>query len=175
MRFKKVLIVYDSGFGSTEEINHALAAEMSSSGVQVEIQATEVARAPQKDEAVIIGSPIRYDRWLPSVRYYATYYQEILSKIPVAYFYTCLSLVRGASSPIDDKQIYDDALLDMNTKISPIMVAGFSGTLKLDIMPWYYRFPLKWIAQFKGVSAGDYRDWRMIKNWAHHFINYPSH
>jgi menaquinone-dependent protoporphyrinogen oxidase len=100
-----------------------------------------------------------------------TGHQTILREIPVAYFYTCLSLVQGTSNPIDDKQVYDDTLLSMNTQVKPIMVAGFPGTLKLEVMPWYFRFPLKWIAKSNGVSEGDYRDWAMIKRWTHHFVH----
>lgn len=174
MNFNKVLIVYDSGFGSTEDIARVMATELSRLGLQVECQNAENARAPLDGEAVIVGSPIRYDRWLPTVRQYVTRHQTILSQIPVAYFYTCLSLVQGASNPIDDKQVYDDTLLSVNTQVKPIMVAGFPGTLKLEVMPWYYRFPLKWIAKSKGVSEGDYRDWAMIKRWAHHFVHCVS-
>jgi menaquinone-dependent protoporphyrinogen IX oxidase len=59
MNFNKVLIVYDSGFGSTEDIARSMATELSRLGLQVECQNAENARAPLDGEAVIVGSPIR--------------------------------------------------------------------------------------------------------------------
>lgn len=172
---KKVLIVYDSGFGSTAEIANAIAAELFKLKIPREVMPVELARAPQRGEAVIIGSPIRYDKWLPTVRDYVNHNQIKLSEVPVAYFYTCLALVKNPSCSFNTTQIYDNALLKMNPMINPIMIAGFSGTLRPEIMPWYYRYPLKWLAKFKGVSTGDYRDWSMIKNWTNQFVSHVVH
>ncbi len=89
MARKRVLIVYGSGFGSTAEIAHAIAQELQELDITTEVLPVEAARAPYADEAVIIGAPIRYDRWLIEVRDYVRKYQNELSSTSVAYFYTC--------------------------------------------------------------------------------------
>jgi menaquinone-dependent protoporphyrinogen oxidase len=163
---KRVLIVYGSGFGSTAEIAHAIAKELQELNITTQVLPVERARAPYVDEAVIIGAPIRYDRWLTEVRSYIRKYQNELSSTYVAYFYTCLALVKQPSSSFNSVQVYDQTLIKMNRNVEPIMVAGFPGTLQPKRMPWYYRYPLKLIAMGKGVEDGDYRNWDMIRRWS---------
>lgn len=166
MARKRVLIVYGSGFGSTAEIAHAMAQELQELDITTEVLPVQVARAPYTDEAVIIGAPIRYDRWLIEVRDYVRKYQNELSSTSVAYFYTCLALAKQPSNSFNSPQVYDQTLIKMNRNVEPIMIAGFSGTLQPKLMPWYYRYPLKLIAIVKGVEDGDYRNWDMIRRWS---------
>ena len=166
MTDKKILIVYASGFGSTAEVAQVMADELRTINFEVEVQSAEVARAPEAKEAVIIGSTIRYDRWLPDATNYLNRNQEILATTQVAYFYTCLSIAGEPTSP-DSEQIYDAKLLAVNPRVKPILVGGFAGVLNFKVMPWYFRLVLGWISRSKGMKEGDYRDWKVIKAWTH--------
>ncbi len=168
---RKVLIVYATGYGSTAEVAEVMAEELRSLDVDVEVQSADTARAPEENEAVVIGSVIRYDRWLPAAFHYLNRHQEILGKIPVAYFYTCLALAAPSSPSTDQPQIYDSKLLGMNPCIKPIMIGGFAGVLNYRPMPWYFRLVLGVIAKVKGLPAGDYRNWEAIRNWIRQFTN----
>ncbi len=57
-----------------------------------------------------------------------------ISEIPVAYFYTCLSLVRGTLNPIDDKQVYDD------TYLSTDKIGSFVGERRRVYLSAAYQF-----------------------------------
>ena len=170
MRAKKVLIIYASGFGTTAEVAKVMAEELRAQHFTVESQTADKARAPDEDEAVIIGSAIRYDRWLPDARAYLNHHQEALTKIPVAYFYNCLTL---AANPVstDSEQVYDAKLLALNPSVKPMMVGGFAGALGYEVMPWYFRLILGSIARSKGLKGGDYRDWAEIKGWINQLAN----
>ncbi len=161
---KKVFIVYASGYGSTAEVAQTMAEELRTNDYEVEVQSADVARPPEDGEAVIIGSAIRYDRWLPAAQAYLSRHQQVLSTVSVAYFYTCLTIAGNPTSP-ESEQVYDSKLLAMNPNIKPIMVGGFAGTLNYEGMPWYFRIILGWITRSKGMKEGDYRDWAVIKDW----------
>ena len=164
MTVKKVLIVYDSGFGTTAEIAKLMAEQLRAQHFTVESQPADKARAPDEDEAVIIGSAIRYDRWLPDARAYLDRHQEVLAKAPVAYFYSCLTLAANTTST-ESEQVYDAKLLALNPSVKPMMVGGFAGALRYGAMPWYFRLIFGLIARSKGLKGGDYRDWAAIKSW----------
>ena len=164
MATKKVLIVYASGFGTTAEVAHAMAELLEVKNFQVEVQSADIARSPNKDEIVIIGSAIRYDRWLLEARTYLDLHQESLATLPVAYFYNCLAIAADLTTP-DSHQIYDAKLLEMNSSIKPIAVGGFAGTLNYQVMPWYWRLILGPIATLKGLNGRDYRDWDAVGTW----------
>ncbi len=171
MTSNKVLIVFASGFGSTADVAEVMAEELRSLDMEVEVQSADIARAPQVDEAVIIGSAIRYDRWLPTAQQYLKRHQEILAENQVAYFYSCLALAAASSLSTDDEQIYDSKLLNMNSRINPMMIGGFAGALKYKLMPWYFRLILGAIAKSKGFTGEDYRDWKAIRNWIRQFAS----
>ncbi len=170
MANKRVLIVFSSGYGSTAEVAQVMAEELRSINFQVDVQSADVARPPNSNEAVIIGSTIRYDRWLSDARTYLNRHQEALAKVPVAYFYNCLAIA-GDPTPPDSKQVYDAKLLAMNPRVKPVMVGGFAGALNYQVMPWYFRLILGAIAKSKGLKGGDYRDWKLIKAWINQFAN----
>ena len=164
MANKKILIVYASGFGSTAEVAQVMAEELRTRDYEVDVQSAEVARSPENNEALIIGSAIRYDRWLQDVTNYLNRHQGVLATAQVAYFYTCLSIAGEPTSP-DSEQIYDAKLLAANPRIKPVLIGGFAGVLNLKVMPWYFRLVLGWISRSKGMKEGDYRDWKVIKDW----------
>ena len=105
-----------------------MAGELRAINFQVEVQPAGIARPPDSNEAVVIGSAIRYDRWPVDARAYLNRHQEVLATIPVAYFYSCLTLAADPTPP-DSAKIYDAKLMAMNSSIKPIVVGGFSGAL----------------------------------------------
>ncbi len=121
MANKKILIVYASGFGSTAEVAQVMAEELRTRDYEVDVQSAEVARSPENNEALIIGSAIRYDRWLQDVTNYLNRHQGVLATAQVAYFYTCLSIAGEPTSP-DSEQIYDAKLLAVNPRIKPVLI-----------------------------------------------------
>ncbi|WP_375750612.1 flavodoxin domain-containing protein [Vibrio sp. HN007] len=170
MTTKKVLIVYASGFGSTTEVAHVIAELLHAKNFQVEVQSADIARPPNKDETVIIGSAIRYDRWLFDAKAYLDQHQDMLATLKVVYFYSCLTIAANPTTP-DSDQIYDSRLLAMNSTIKPIMVGGFAGALNYKVMPWYMRMFIGSIAMSKGLKGCDYRDWSTIRTWINQLAN----
>lgn len=165
MNAAKILLVYDSAYGTTAEVANVIADHMVNSGFSVCVQSANQARAPEADEKVILGSPIRYEKWMPALIHYIQKNEHALSQASVAYFYTCM-----AHASITDKDelnhgVYDQKLRLLSPKIKPIAIGGFAGVLNYRAMSFFIRLMMRLIARKQHIPEGDYRNWREIRHW----------
>lgn len=167
----KVLVAYDTGSGSTEEVVDFIGNILSQDGNIVEFKNIRDEIDLTSYDSIIIGSAIRYDNWMSNARKFVKNNQEILSKIPVAFFFTCLVLSRKTDKTIRIAKGYSDKLYDIAPRVKPISVGGFAGVLdysKISLVP---RLILKLylvilrVKEKIRVKEGDYRDWDAINSW----------
>jgi len=167
----KVLVAYEIGSGSTEEVADFIGNILSQDGKIVEIKNIRDEIDLTSYDSIIIGSTIRYDNWMSNARKFVKNNQEILSKIPVAFFFTCLVLSRKTDKTIRKAKGYFDKLYDIAPRVKPISVGGFAGVLdysKISLVP---RLILKLylvilrVKEKIRVKEGDYRDWDAINSW----------
>ena len=114
----------------------------------------------------IIGSAIQYDRWMPEATEFVTANQSILSKIPVAYFFTCLVLSKQTEKADHKAMAYSGKLFSLVPQIKPLSVGRFAGVLDYSKMSFFFRIIAKGIFAIIEVPEGDYRDWDAIGSWA---------
>ncbi len=167
----KVLVAYEIGSGSTEEVADFIGNILFQDGNIVEIKNIRDEIDLTSYDSIIIGSTIRYDNWMSNARKFVKNNQEILSKIPVAFFFTCLVLSRKTDKTIRKAKGYSDKLYDIAPRVKPISVGGFAGVLdysKISLVP---RLILKLylvilrVKEDVRVKEGDYRDWNAINSW----------
>ncbi len=167
----KVLVAYDRGSGSTEEVADFIGNILSQDGNIVEIKNIRDEVDLTSYDRIVIGSPIKYDKWMSDARKFVKNNQEILSKIPVAFFFTCLVLSRKTDKTIRLAKGYSNKLNDIAPRVKPISVGGFAGVLdysKISLVP---RLILKLylvilrVNEKIRVKEGDYRDWDAIRSW----------
>lgn len=159
----KILIAYASAYGTTAEVAKVIGETLSKSGAKVEVKhVSEVANLVEYD-SVIIGAPIQFDKWLSDAREFVKTTENILRKMPVAYFFTCMSLSLGDSK---EAQQYTNDLTSLSDLVKPVSVQGFAGAADFKKISFFVGIALRVILRTKGVKGGDYRDWKAIRAWA---------
>lgn len=163
---KNILITYASGFGSTAEVAEQIGKNLAEQGLQVKVLLPSKIENLDQFDAVIIGSPIRYDRWMPEARSFVMNNQEQLSKLPVAYFFCCLALAKQNGDTEIKGQQYADKLTRLSPLVKPISIGRFAGVLDFRKMSLPMRLVFKLFSMIVGIKEGDYRDWNDIRQWS---------
>jgi menaquinone-dependent protoporphyrinogen oxidase len=112
--------------------------------------------------AVIVGSAIRRGKWLPEAVDFVRDNQDILGRLPVAYFAVCLTMKDDTPENRSRVMAYLDPVRKEAQKVNPIAVGLFPGALNFDKLSFVDRMYF----QAKGVPEGDYRDWSAVKGWS---------
>jgi menaquinone-dependent protoporphyrinogen oxidase len=161
-----ILVAYSSSFGSTGEVAEAIAGELCSRGATVDVGRIAEVAGLAKYDAVVIGSAIQYDKWMPEAREFVLANQNALAEIPVAYFFCCLTLSQRSPKAEAKAAGYAESLLSLSSRVTPVSVGQFAGVLDYSQMPWYARLPARAIMAAMDVKEGDHRDWVGIRSWA---------
>jgi len=161
----KILVTYASGYGSTAEVAQEIAKCLSETGATATIHQLPFVENLDQFDAVIIGSPIRYDRWMPDARNFVITNQELLSNLPIAFFFNCLTLVRLTDETKRKANQYADKLFALSPQVKPISVGQFAGVLDYSKMPFFLSLVFKIFGSIMGLPEGDYRDWSAIHRW----------
>ena len=189
MPAKSVLVAYTTNSGSTEEVAQAVGAELEKMGAAVEVRRLEDVAGVEAYDAVIIGAPMILG-WHRAARRFVKKHQQALSRVPVAYFFTAMSLTqtgetnvegipitvdpRLAKPPVNPGRLsfreryatasnYLRPVLKAASLVKPVSVGCFGGKLEL------YRLKLLWmlfVMLIIQAQPGDLRDWPVIRGWA---------
>ena len=161
----KVLVTYDSKLGSTAEVANFMGSVLSEQGAWVAVKPLSQVNDLETYDRVIIGSAIRYDRWLPDATAFVKKHKTALSNLPVSFFFTCLKLAKPTPEALRKADGYADKLRSIAPEVKPLTVVGFAGVLQFSRIPFPARFALKLLSIATGVKEGDYRDWDAIRLW----------
>ena len=162
----KILVGYASQYGSTREVADVIGETLRDAGKITEVLPVDQITDLQHYDAVIIGSAIQYDRWMPAARAFIRRNQPSLSKLPVAYFFTCLTLSTQNDKTAQQALAYANNIRALQPEIKPVSVGCFAGVLNFRNMSWLRRLIFKALSIVVGVKEGDYRDWQAIRGWA---------
>lgn len=161
----RVLVTYDSKLGSTAEIATFMGVVLSEQGASVTVKPVSEVDELEAYDSVIIGSAIRYDRWLPDAATFVRENSATLSSMPVSFFFTCLTLAKPTPAAMRKADGYADKLRSLAPEVKPVTVGGFAGVLQFSRTPWPARFALRLLSIATGAKEGDYRDWEAIRHW----------
>lgn len=162
----KVLIAYASQFGTTGEVAETIGNVLRDDAYLVEAKPIGNITNLGDYDAVIIGSAIQYDQWMSEATEFVRDNQNVLDKVPVAFFFTCLTLSRKSQKSCRQAQAYSDRLAVSFSQLNPVSIGGFAGVLNYSKIPALPRFAAKCLFAFLGVKEGDHRDWPAIRSWA---------
>jgi len=169
----KILVTYESQFGSTAEVAHFIGKILSKDGSKVDIEKINEVDDLSSYSKVVVGSAIQYDKWMPEAREFVITNKEILAKLPVAFFFTCLVLSKKAEKAIQKANGYADKLYDLAAPVKPLTIGRFAGVLDYSKMSFAFRLVAKALLTIMGVKEGDYRNWDAIRLWANN-IDFKS-
>lgn len=159
----KVLVTYASRAGSTVGIAEAIGATLAEQGLAVDIRPMGEVNDLSPYRAVVAGSAIRRDRWLPEAMQFMQQHQAELKQKPFAAFLVCLAL----SKPSERNRKSASAWLQpVRTMVNPVSEGLFAGVLDLSKLSLLYKILFRPFMLITGISEGDYRDWDAIRTWA---------
>ena len=160
-----MLVAYDSKLGSTAEVAKFMGSVLSEQGASIAVKPLSEVDDLETYDSVIIGSAIRYDRWLPGATTFVRENETALSNVPVSFFFTCLTLAKPTPAAMLKAEGYADKLRSIVPEVKPVTVGGFAGVLQFARTPWPARLALRMLSIATGVKEGDYRDWAAIRLW----------
>jgi menaquinone-dependent protoporphyrinogen oxidase len=158
----KVLVVYASVHGSTQEIAEKIAATMREEGLEVDLHPIREVRKLDGYRLVVLGAPLYMFRWhKDALRFLSQHRRAIEGGLEIAIF---------AGGPIgeSDEKAWQEVRSQLEEELArfpwlkPLRVEIVGG--KFD--PTRLRFPYNLIPAMKQMPPSDLRDWAAIRTWA---------
>lgn len=160
-----ILVTYASRTGSTAEVAEAIGRTLAEGGLQVDVRPmTEVTDlAPYR--AVVAGSAVRGQRWLPEALEFIQVHREQLSRRPFAAFMVCITLaMRNSDRYRAGLAAWLQPVRDL---VRPASEGLFAGRLDFDRLPANReRRGLRLAVRLGIFPRGDHRDWNAVRSWA---------
>jgi menaquinone-dependent protoporphyrinogen oxidase len=167
---KSVLVAYASRFGTTVGVAEVVAETARRADWHVRFadmgQIMAQRLQPESFDLVILGAPIRYDRWLAEARDFVRRNRAALRQTRTAAFFTCLTLSRPDQPSRAQAEHYASKIAAILPRTEPRDIGGFAGVLDFAKFPLLQRPFARILMSTLGVREGDYRDWSAIKTWA---------
>jgi menaquinone-dependent protoporphyrinogen oxidase len=154
---KRILVAYASGSGSTREVAAAIGEALAEGGARVDVEAVQDVSSVADYSALVVGSSIRGGRWLPEAVTFVAEFAGALAARPVAYFTTCLAMIKDTDENRRRTLAYMDPILSLAPSVMLVDIGLFAGSLDASRQ-----------IEIAGVPGpyGDYRDWEAIDAWA---------
>lgn len=186
---QKILVTYTTNAGSTAEVAEKIAAELRAGEGSVDVRRLEEVTDLSPYKAVVIGAPMILG-WHRGAVNFLKKHQSALSKIPVAYFLTAISLTRHgedrltglhltldpnlSKSPKNPPRLglrerfttldhYLLPVLSAAPKVKPVSVGIFGGKMDFTRLKLLQMLFVMIIIQ---AQPGDRRNWPAIQQWA---------
>jgi menaquinone-dependent protoporphyrinogen oxidase len=157
-----VLVAYASALGSTQEIAQHISSRMAGAAGAVECRSVEEVGSFSGYEAVIVGSAIHNQAWLPSALQLVKLHSAELTKLPVWAF--SVGMADALPRPFRKRAaaIQQEHLAEILSREVPIRGhIVFSGVYNAGQMPAALRF----LFRHSGGRFGDLRDWTAVDAW----------
>jgi menaquinone-dependent protoporphyrinogen oxidase len=158
----RILVAYASRYGSTGEVAEAIGKALCDSSSPVDVCLARKAADAGRYRAVVVGSAIHGDEWLPEALDLLLVNRGAFSRVPVAYFLCCKTLREDTAEARREATGYMDAVRRQIPEIKPVATGLFAGKVDPNTFPFFMR--LMMLAG--GSPMGDWRNWDAIRNWA---------
>jgi menaquinone-dependent protoporphyrinogen oxidase len=159
-----VLVTYATRSGSTAGVAEEIGRTLAARGLTVEVRPMSAVDDLRHYRAVVAGSAIQGQQWLPEALEFIQTHRQALSQKPFAAFLVCitLSMKNGAQ--------YRDGvaswLAPVRAQVRPVSEGLFAGALDFSKMPvnrttLMMRIPVL----LRMWKIGDHRDWTAVRSW----------
>jgi menaquinone-dependent protoporphyrinogen oxidase len=156
-----VLVAYATGQGSTRGVAERIADDLRAAGCRVELRPVDGVDGTDAYDAVVFGSPVYDQSWLPEGERFLRANADALARRPVWLFsvgaFGDTHRVLGGLVKRSPRQIGE-----LRATLHPRGDRFFAGAVQRHQWPWYGRL----LFRAFGGRFGDNRDWRAIDGWA---------
>ena len=161
----KILVTYASRAGSTAGVAEAIADALSESGAEVDLRPMQDVRDIASYRAVVAGSAIQGQKWLPEAMQFLRTFQAPLTQRPFAAFSVCMTLA------MRNGEQYRSSVAEWSRPVRalarPVSEGFFAGVLDIGKIPSFGdKLKFRLSVLFGVWSEGDHRDWDAIREWA---------
>jgi len=152
----KILVISASKHGSTEEIGQAIADELRTRSVAVDVKLISESVQLDSYDGIVLGSAVYMGRWLPEAMSFVEANQRVLFEKPLWLF---------SSGPLGDPpkgSLDEHETLKVVSETAALDHKVFTGSLDPEDLGFKERLVVKMV---KGPT-GDFRNWEEIRTWA---------
>jgi menaquinone-dependent protoporphyrinogen oxidase len=158
----KILVAYATAAGSTGEVAEAIGKALREGDATVDVRRAKEVAGVGDYRAVVVGTGVRAGRVYQEAATFLETHQEVLSKVPVAYFVVCMTMQDDTEDARCQAGTYLDQLQEKAPAVEPVDRGLFGGAMDYKKLP----LPLRLIMKVMKASEGDFRDWEAIRAWA---------
>lgn len=155
---KPVLIAYASLTGSAKEIAEELERLFDAGGTPSEARDLHAVHDLSPYRAVIVGSAIREEGWLPEAVEFVTKFQQQLKTLPVFYYLVSMTMYQDTPNHAQTALRY---LRPVRQLVEPVDVGLFAGKFIPEELTQAARQTLA----NQGFPEGDWRDPAAVLAW----------
>lgn len=166
---QKILVTYASRTGTTAGVAEAIGRTLAEKGAEVDVVPMQEVKDVTLYRAVVAGSAIQSQQWLPEAMQFMRTHQAALKQKPFAMFSVCMTLAMKEGEKYRPQVA--EWLAPVRALVRPVSEGLFAGALDIRKIPSFSdRLKFK-ISVATGVwSEGDHRDWEAINAWANDLI-----
>lgn len=161
VRSSTTLIAYASKHQSTREVAEEIAAEFARCGLPAELRSVERVPALDPYGAVVVGSAVYEEAWLPEASSFLVEHASELAERPL-WLFSCGAVGTAGEVALGAGGDFPAPLGSLRRRLAPHDVAFFGGRLTADMLAPADR------ARHPALNraVGDFRDWSEIRAWA---------
>jgi len=156
-----VLVGYATAHGSTREIADRIADRLAADDVKVELRPMTDVREVEGYDAVVLGSAVHDQRWLPEAAAFADRLRSELVAKPLWAF--SVGMPGALARPLRSLGMREEAKIRA-ADVEPLGPRDhrlFTGVVRAEHFPRFGRVVLR----LMGGRFGDFRDWAAIDRW----------
>jgi menaquinone-dependent protoporphyrinogen oxidase len=130
----RVLVTYESQYGSTAEVADTIGRTVGGSGRRVDVRHVGDVDTVAEYDLVIVGGAIQYDNWMSGAADFVRAHRRQLATTTVAFFFTCLALSKPGESATRSADRYEQRIRAIAPELDPLGVGRFAGVLDYSRM-----------------------------------------
>ena len=161
----RILVTYASRSGSTAGVAEAIGKTLEECGASVEVLPMAEVKDLAPYRAVVAGSAIQGQKWLPEAMRFVKAHRAALTQRPFAAFMVCITLsMKGSEQYREGLTAW---MAPVRAQVRPVSEGYFAGALDFRKMPLTFNTLLMRIQVMMNMwREGDHRDRAAIHTWA---------
>lgn len=157
----RVLVAVASRHDATAEIGEAIGQHLRAAGLQVEVRPADAIGAVAAYDAVVLGSGVYMNRWLPAATELVDRFQIDLRERPVWLFCS------GPTGEPADLPEDPPCMAELSEIVQAVGRRTFGGRLERETLG----LGEKLVVAAVRAPVGDFRDWDAVAAWSREIIN----